>query len=60
MIAKDIMTRDVITVSPTTTIKNLAKILIQNPISARPWQTKEVKSWASSLRPTSLPRGENR
>ena len=43
MIAKDIMTRDVITVSPTTTIKNLAKILIQNQISGAPVADKRGK-----------------
>ena len=36
MLAKDIMTKDVVTVRPTTTIKNLAKILIQNQISGVP------------------------
>ncbi len=36
MIAKEIMTKDVITVTPTTTVKNLAKILIQNQISGTP------------------------
>jgi len=62
MVAKDIMTKDVITVSPTTTVKNLAKVLIQNRIksAARPSRIKKAKSWVSSLRPTSLPRRENR
>jgi CBS domain-containing protein len=36
MFAKDIMTRDVITVSPTDTIKNLAMTLIKNQISGAP------------------------
>jgi CBS domain-containing protein len=36
MLAKDIMTRDVITVSPTTSVKSLAKILVQNQISGAP------------------------
>ena len=36
MIAKDIMTKDVITVSPTTTVRSLAMILIKNQISGAP------------------------
>jgi CBS domain-containing protein len=36
MFAKDIMTRDVITVSPTATVKNLAMMLIKNQISGAP------------------------
>jgi CBS domain-containing protein len=36
MIARDIMTRDVITVSPTTSVKNLAMLLIKNQISGAP------------------------
>ncbi|MGH7826053.1 MAG: CBS domain-containing protein [Candidatus Binatia bacterium] len=36
MIAKDIMTREVITVSPKTTVKKLAMILIKNQISGVP------------------------
>ena len=36
MIAKDIMTKDVITVIPTTTVRNLAMILIKNQISGAP------------------------
>lgn len=36
MQAKDIMTRDIITVSPTMTIKNLAMTLIKNQISGAP------------------------
>ena len=36
MIAKDIMTRDVIMVSPTMTVKNLAMTLIKNQISGAP------------------------
>ena len=43
MLARDIMTRDVITVSPATTIKNLAKILIQNQISGAPVTDKKGK-----------------
>ena len=34
--AKDIMTRDVITVKPTTTIKDLASILVKHQISGTP------------------------
>jgi CBS domain-containing protein len=36
MIAKDIMTRDVITVNPTMTVKSLAMMLIKNQISGAP------------------------
>jgi CBS domain-containing protein len=36
MFAKDIMTRDVITVSPTATVRNLAMTLIKNQISGAP------------------------
>jgi CBS domain-containing protein len=36
MFAKDIMTKDVITVSPTATVRNLAMILIKNQISGAP------------------------
>jgi CBS domain-containing protein len=36
MIAKDIMTRDVITVGPVVTIKEAAKILVQQQISGAP------------------------
>jgi CBS domain-containing protein len=36
MIAKDIMTKDVITVSPTTTVRRLAMMLIKNQISGVP------------------------
>ena len=36
MFAKDIMTRDVITVSPTASIKDLAMTLIKNQISGAP------------------------
>ncbi|TAK02258.1 CBS domain-containing protein [bacterium] len=43
MITKDIMTKDVITVSPTTTVKNLAKILMQNQISGAPVMDKKGK-----------------
>lgn len=43
MIAKDIMTRDVITVSPTTTVKNVAMILIKNQISGAPVAAKDGK-----------------
>jgi CBS domain-containing protein len=43
MIAKDIMTRDVITVSPTTSVKNLAMILIKNQISGAPVAAKTGK-----------------
>jgi CBS domain-containing protein len=43
MIAKDVMTRDVITVSPTTTVKKLAMILIKNQISGAPVAAKNGK-----------------
>ena len=43
MIAKHIMTKDVITVSPAITIKNLAKILIENQISGAPVVDKNGK-----------------
>ncbi|MEX0802039.1 MAG: CBS domain-containing protein [Candidatus Binatia bacterium] len=43
MHAKDIMTRDVITVGPTITIKNLAMILIKNQISGAPVAGKNGK-----------------
>ena len=36
MYAKDIMTRDIITVSPTMSVKNLAMTLIKNQISGAP------------------------
>jgi CBS domain-containing protein len=43
MIARDIMTRDIITVGPATTVKNLAKILIRNQISGAPVADKKGK-----------------
>ena len=43
MIAKNIMTRDVITVTPTMTIKNLAMTLIKNQISGAPVAAKNGK-----------------
>ena len=43
MIAKDIMTRDIITVSPTMTVKNLAMTLIKNQISGAPVADKAGK-----------------
>ena len=43
MLAKDIMTKDVITVSPATTVKNLAKTLLQNQISGAPVADKKGK-----------------
>jgi CBS domain-containing protein len=43
MIASDIMTKDLITVSPTTTVKNLALILIKNQISGAPVAAKNGK-----------------
>ena len=43
MFAKDIMTRDVITVSPTATIKNLAMTLIKNQISGAPVAARDGK-----------------
>ena len=43
MIAKDIMTRDVITVNPTMTVKSLAMTLIKNQISGAPVADKAGK-----------------
>jgi CBS domain-containing protein len=43
MIAKNIMTRDVITVTPTMTVKNLAMTLIKNQISGAPVAAKNGK-----------------
>jgi CBS domain-containing protein len=43
MQAKDIMTRDIITVGPTMTIKNLAMTLIKNQISGAPVAGKNGK-----------------
>jgi len=43
MLAKDIMTKDVITVSQTATVKNLAKMLMQNQISGAPVADKKGK-----------------
>ena len=43
MIAKDLMTRDVITVSPSTKVKNLAMILVKNQISGAPVADKNGK-----------------
>src|SRR5262245_65222896 len=43
MIAKDIMTRDIITVTPTMTVKNLAMTLIKNQISGAPVSGKNGK-----------------
>lgn len=43
MVAKDIMTKDIITVSPTTTVKGLAKILVQNQVSGAPVVDKRGK-----------------
>src|SRR4030095_10422745 len=43
MIAKDIMTRDVITVSPETSVRNLAMTLIKNQISGAPVAAKTGK-----------------
>jgi CBS domain-containing protein len=43
MEAKDIMTRDVITVSPTLPVKNLADFLIKNQISGVPVADKKGK-----------------
>lgn len=36
MFAKDIMTRDIITVNPATSVRNLASLLIKNQISGAP------------------------
>jgi CBS domain-containing protein len=41
MVAKDVMTRDIITVSPSTKIKDLAMILIKNQISGAPVADKD-------------------
>jgi CBS domain-containing protein len=43
MVAKDIMTRDVITVSPTMTVKKLAMTLVSNQISGAPVIAKNGK-----------------
>lgn len=43
MIAKDIMTRDIITVTPTMTVKSLAMTLIKNQISGAPVAGKNGK-----------------
>lgn len=43
MIARDFMTRDIITVSPSTKVKNLAMILIKNQISGAPVVNKNGK-----------------
>ncbi|HEY7318283.1 MAG TPA: CBS domain-containing protein [Candidatus Binatia bacterium] len=43
MIAKDIMTRDIITVAPTMSVKNLAMMLIKNQISGAPVSAKDGK-----------------
>jgi CBS domain-containing protein len=43
MLAKDIMTKDIITVSPTTTVKKLAMMLIKNQISGAPVAGKNGK-----------------
>jgi CBS domain-containing protein len=43
MQAKDIMTRDIITVGPTMTVKNLAMTLIKNQISGAPVAAKNGK-----------------
>jgi CBS domain-containing protein len=40
MIAKDLMTRDVITAKPTMTVRNLATVLIKNQISGAPVASK--------------------
>lgn len=36
MVARDIMTREIVTVSPDTSVKELAKVLIHNQISGAP------------------------
>lgn len=43
MIAKNVMTRDIITVSPSTKVRNLAMILIKNQISGAPVANKDGK-----------------
>src|SRR5919112_120578 len=43
MVAKDIMTRDVITVSPEISVRNLAMMLIKNQISGAPVAAKNGK-----------------
>jgi CBS domain-containing protein len=43
MVAKDVMTRDIITVSPTIKVQDLAMILIKNQISGAPVADKKGK-----------------
>ena len=43
MTAKDIMTRDVVTVGPTLAVKDLAKVLLKNRISGAPVVDKKGK-----------------
>ena len=43
MLARDIMTRDVITVMPSMTIKQLANALIKNQVSGAPVNNKKGK-----------------
>ena len=43
MTVKDVMTRDIVTVSPSTTVRNLAMILIKNQISGAPVANKAGK-----------------
>ena len=43
MTAKDIMTRDVVTVGPTLTVKELAKVLVKNRVSGVPVVGKKGK-----------------
>jgi CBS domain-containing protein len=43
MIAKDIMTKDIITVAPTMTVKQLANTLIKNQVSGAPVAGKDGK-----------------
>lgn len=43
MIAKDIMTRDIIMVNPTMTVKDLAMTLIKNQISGAPVSSRDGK-----------------
>ena len=56
MIAKNIMTRDIITVTPTMTVKNLAMTLIKNQISGARCPARTARSWASSQNPISSAR----
>ena len=53
MNAKDIMTRDIITVTPNMSVKKLAMLLIKSQISGAPVSGKNGRSSASSPKPIS-------